>query len=122
MTLCSSTGKHSVGKQSLAANASSAPQMEFVYTSYKLRCYYGQNLNLKLKNGLPVNFLDYSSLGRELGKSIQHNSTARDPKIIRFVVCKVVSEFPDVLGKEEESKADFQVNTNFSLTFINTNL
>lgn len=115
MMLSYSSGKHTVGKKSLAAAATCIPQKEFVYTSYKLPSYYGQNLDIKMKNGVPFNFLDYSSLARELGKSIQQHSTASDPKIIRFVVCKLVSEYPDLLGREEENKADFQVNTNFPL-------
>jgi hypothetical protein len=57
MMLSYSSGKHTVGKKSLAAAATCIPQKEFVYTSYKLPSYYGQNLDIKMKNGVPFNFL-----------------------------------------------------------------
>jgi hypothetical protein len=94
-----------VGEQSLAAAASSVPQKEFIYTSYKLPCYYGQNLDLKLKNGLPFNFLDYSSLGRELGKSI-YNKILLQAILKSFVLlfAKLYLNFPTCWEKRKRAK------------------
>ncbi|KZS05676.1 Uncharacterized protein APZ42_031069 [Daphnia magna] len=73
-----------------------------------LPSYYGMALDLKLKNGEPLNFDDLSALARELGKSIQQYSYKCERKNIRYVASKIVAEYPAIVGKDEDDKADLE--------------
>ena len=57
-----------------------------------------------------MTFLDFGCIARELGKSIQQNCTTIESTNIRYVVGKLQSKYPHVLGEVEDSRIDFEVS------------
>jgi hypothetical protein len=89
---------------------SAIPDKKFVRATYTLPVFFSQLVDNKLKKGEALTFLDFGCIARELGKSIQQNCTTIDSTNIRYVVGKLVSKYPHVLGEVEESRVDFEVS------------
>ncbi len=103
------TGK-STRKDCNVILTSAIPDKKFVRAIYTLPIFFSQSVDNKLKKKEALTFVDYSSIAIELGKTIQQHSTTSDSINIRYVVGKLVSKYPHVLGEVEDSRVDFQVN------------
>ena len=103
------TGK-STKKDCNVILTSAIPDKKFVRATYTLPVFFSPLVDNKLKNREAMTFLDFGCIARELGKSIQQNCTTIDSTNIRYVVGKLQSKYPHVLGEVEDSRIDFEVS------------
>ena len=108
------TGK-STRKDCNVLLTSAIPDKKFVRATYTLPVFFSQLVDKKLKKIEALSYLDLACIARELGKSIQQNCTSIDSVNIRYVVGKLVSKYPNVLGELEESRVDYEVSFYCSL-------
>lgn len=72
--------------------------------------FFGEPSQQRLNNGDPLDFSNYGTLCRELGKSIQFYTSAPDVESLQYVVAELIDRYPSIVsGNTEESKQAIQV-------------